>query len=161
MRQEGKAKTLTGIAALLVLAVFALGIVSVLLGSAGVYERLTRRDRHAYESRTAAQYIATKVRQAESLPQMETFGGSDALVLSQRIGDQEFLTRIYCYDGWLRELFSPADGAFSPADGETLLPMASLEIENKDPLLTFRLWDAEGKETTITLLPRQGKGAQP
>lgn len=161
MKQDGKAKALTGIAALLVLAIFAVGILSVLLSGAGVYQRLTRRNSHAYESRTAAQYLATKVRQAESLPRMEAFGGRDALVLSQTVSEREFLTRIYCYEGWLRELFAAADGVFSPEAGEKILPMEELQIEQTGNLITFRLVMAYGEGITVTCMPRQGKGAQP
>lgn len=161
MREDGKAKTLTGIAALLVLAVFAAGILSVLLGGAGVYQRLTRRNSHAYESRTAAQYLATKVRQAESLPRVEEFEGEDSLVLSQMIGETEYLTRIYCYDGWLRELFAAANGDFTPGTGEKILPMKALQIEQDGNLVSFRLVMAEGEEISVTSMPRQRRGARP
>jgi hypothetical protein len=161
MRENGKANALSITAALLVFVVFAAGILSVLLGGAGVYRRLTYRESHSYEHRTAAQYLATKVRQGEAVPFAGEFGGSDALVLPQTIGGEEYLTRVYCYDGWLRELFTPADGHFFPEDGEKILPLASLEIQAEQDLLTFRLRHTDGTETAISLMPRRGKGAQP
>ena len=160
MKENRKATALTGIAALLVFAVFAVGILSVLLGGAGVYQRLTRRNSHAYESRTAAQYLTTKVRQGDGLPRLEIFGGSDTLVLSQNIQGKEYQTRIYCHDGWLRELFAAAGGDFSPADGEKILPMENLEISQEGKLLIFGISMAEGEEITLLLMTRQGKGAQ-
>ena len=51
---------------------------SVLLTGAGVYQRLTQRDRQAYDQRTCAQYLAAKVRQAPG-PQsvsLSSFGDS-------------------------------------------------------------------------------------
>lgn len=161
MKENGKANAMTVTAALLVFVVFAAGILSVLLGGAGIYQRLTRRGSHSYENRTAAQYLATQVRQSEAAPFAGKFGSSDALVLSQTIGNEEYLTRIYCHDGWLRELFTPADGQFSPEDGEKILPLASLAIEKEQNLLTFRLWHTDGTETVISLMPRQREGAQP
>lgn len=148
------------VAALLVLAIFAVGILSVLLGGAGVYERLSRRDSRAYESRTAVQYLAAKVRQAEQFPRVETFGGGDALVFCQQIGGREYVTRVYCHDGWLRELFTAADGQLLPEDGEKILPMQTLSARIEGELLTAALYD--GEEThSITLASRLGKGAQP
>lgn len=161
MKQDGKAKALTGIAALLVFAVFAVGILSVLLGSAGVYQRLTRQNSHAYESRTAAQYLAAKLRQAEGPPRVEHFGDGAALVLSQTIGEKEYLTRIYCHEGWLRELFAAADRTFTPESGEKILPMEELQVNQDGKLLAFLLVMADGDEITMSLMTRQGKGAQP
>lgn len=148
------------VAALLVLAVFAVGILSVLLSGAGVYERLSRRDSRAYESRTAVQYLATKVRQAEQFPRVETFGGADALVFCQQIGGREYMTRVYCHDGWLRELFTAADGQFLPEDGEKLLPMQTLSARMEGELLSITLFDGREKRG-ITLASRLGKGARP
>lgn len=161
MRNYAKAKSLSAIAALMVFAVFAVGILSVLLGGAGVYQRLTARDQSAYQNRTGVQYVATKVRQAEAAPQVDAFGGCDALVLSQQIGGVEYLTRVYCYDGWLRELFAAAEGNFSPEDGEKILPMDDLSLELDGGLLTVRLRNPDGTEAALTLASRLGKGAQP
>lgn len=161
MKQKGKSNALTVTAALLVFVVFAAGILSVLLCGAGVYQRLTRRQTHAYQHRTAAQYLATKVRQADTAPERAEFGGSDALVISQVIDGDTYLTRVYCHDGWLRELFTPTQGQFAPEDGEKILPMASLEIEAGSDLLTFRLTQTDGTETELSLTSRLGKGAQP
>ena len=64
MKQKIQQKSISGLAALLVFALFAVGILSVLLSGAGAYQRLTRRDRLSYDSRTCAQYVAAKIRQA-------------------------------------------------------------------------------------------------
>lgn len=159
MRKEGKGYT--GIAALLVLAVFAVGILSVLLGGAGIYERLTRRDQCAFQRRTAAQYLATKVRQSEGTPQVEKFSGTDALVLSQVIDGKVYVTRIYCWDGWLRELFTAADGAFSPEDGEKILPMAELSVSVEQKIFALTLREADGTETALRFACRLGQEEQP
>ena len=34
------------------------------------------------------------------------------------------MTRVYCYEGWIRELFSAADYRFTPGDGEKIAEMA-------------------------------------
>lgn len=161
MKNEGKANALTGIAALLVLAVFAMGILSVLLGGAGIYDRLTRRDQCAFQRRTAAQYLATKVRQSETVPQVREFAGMDALVLSQMIDGKEYLTRIYCCDGWLRELFTAADGEFSAEDGEKILPLAGLSVTTDREILILRLRETDGAETVLHLADRLQRGARP
>lgn len=161
MRLYGKKNSISGIAALLVFAVFAVSILSVLMSGAGVYQRLSQRDQSAYQSRTGIQYMATKVRQAESIPGIESFGDGEALVLSQQIGGVVYLTRIYCHDGWLRELFSVANGQFSPEAGEKILPMDALFLEQDGSLLTVRLRNPDGAEAVLTLVSRLTKEVLP
>lgn len=126
---------LSAAAALAVLAVFAVGILGTLLGGAGIYRRLTQRDQAAYDSRTCAQYLATRVRQAPGAVEVASFGGSDALLIRQQIGGETYLTRVYCFDGWLMELFSAENGDFEPRDGEKILPAQGLTLRLEDGLL--------------------------
>ena len=104
MRKTGTKHYLDGLLSLLLFGIFAASILSVLLTGAGVYSRLTQRDQNAYDRRTSVQYLATKVRQASSGAQVSvgTFGEGDALLLSEEIDGEPYLTRIYCCDGWLR-----------------------------------------------------------
>lgn len=161
MREKGKTTSLSGIAALLIFTVFAMGMVSVLLGGAGVYQRLTRRDQRAYARRTAAQYLLTKVRQGENLPEIGEFHGVDSLVFSQTIQNTEYVTRIYCYDGWLRELFTTAEGDFSLEDGEKILPMETMELWWADGIITVSLWKENEEPVRLSLVSRLGKGETP
>jgi len=64
MREHSKKRSISGLAALLLLGVFAVSILSVLLTGASAYRRLMERDRLMYDNRTCLQYVATKVRQA-------------------------------------------------------------------------------------------------
>ena len=82
-----KEHALVPIAALLTFALFAIGILSVLLGGSQVYRRLTLRDQRSYDSRTCTQYIATKLRQAPAPDAVSVapFGDSDALLIQQDI----------------------------------------------------------------------------
>ncbi len=145
---------------LLLFGVFAACVLFVLLTGANVYRDLTLRDQAAYAHRTCAQYIAAKVRQAPSpdAVRVEEFGG-DALVLSQDIDGWEYLTRIYCYDGWLRELFAQADGELAPQDGEKIIEAQGLELELADGVLSVYVTDSTGRTTALSLLVRGGEEA--
>ncbi len=148
-----KLKSLITPAVLLLFALFAVGILSVLLGGARTYRGLTERDERSYENRTAVQYLATRVRQAES-PQDVTlapFGEGDGLCLLQEIDGTVYATRVYCYDGWLRELFARHDVTFSPQDGEKVLPLSQLELSLEDGLLTATLHHTDGTSQPLVL----------
>lgn len=163
MRRE-KDHSLNGLLALLLFGIFAACVLSVLLMGADAYQRLTERDRESYESRTVAQYIATRVRQADRSGGISAgaFGGSDALELWETIDGEAYVTRVYCHDGWLRELFTDASGDFAPEDGEPVLEAESLSVSlSGADLLTVEITSADGETQQVTLYLRSGKEAAP
>ena len=96
MKQRNRTVHLDGVLAVLLLGVFAACVLAVLLAGADGYQRLTQRDREAYAQRTAAQYLATRVRQADTAAGMtvEPFGpdGPDALLLYEEIEGTTYVT---------------------------------------------------------------------
>lgn len=143
---------ISGLGALLVMAVFAVSILLVLLTGAKAYAGLTQDGglRHGY--RTAHQYLATRLRQGDGV-YTEDFEGVTALVFPEEIDGKTYITRIYCYDGWLRELFTAEKGEFSPADGEKVLEMAQFSaiIEETKITLTFSLPDGSGGQVLCSI----------
>ena len=163
MTKTGRKHHIDGLLALLLFGVFAASILSVLLTGAQVYQRLTQRDQNAYDQRTCVQYLATKVRQAAvgSRVTVEQFGGADALTITEELGGEEYLTRIYCYDGWLWELFTADRDGFLPEDGEKLLSAQALTLELSGGLLRAELTDSSGQTLSLTLALRGGEEGQP
>lgn len=161
MNRTGTKHHMDGLLALLLFGVFAVSILSVLLTGARVYSRLTLRDQSAYNQRTGLQYLATKVRQAQrgDLVWVEDFGGEEALVISEEWEGQTYLTRIYCHEGWLRELFTADGEGFLPEDGEKLLTARDLTFALEDGLLRAELTDSAGRTTALVLMLR-GEGGQ-
>ncbi len=117
MKKEGRQI----FAGLLLLTVFAVGLLAALLGGAGVYRRIHLRDQQTYQRRTVGVYLTTRVRQAEQVTVADG-AGTPTLCLPQQIGERRYVTWIYCHDGWLMELFA-LEGAFDPEAGEKLLPL--------------------------------------
>ena len=153
MKRSNSERNLSGLAALLLLAVSAVAILSVLLHGANAYRRLTQRNQNNYDSRTCIQYIATKLRQAPNPTGVSVapFGSKEALFIHETHGDTRFLTRIYCYDGWLMELFTAAYGEFDPQDGERILPLADLELTADGGFITVTAHHNSGDTQTITI----------
>lgn len=166
MRRERR-HTLDGLLTLLVFGVFAACVLSVLLTGAGAYRRLTERDRTAYARRTAAQYLATRVRQADGAGTVEIgdFDGAAApeggtLLLFEDIDGARYCTRVYCHDGYLRELFSDWPGDLSPEDGEKILEAGGLTFARAPGgALTAELTHGDGTVERIVLALRGGEGA--
>ena len=133
--------------ALLLLLVFAVCVLSVLLTGADTYQALTKRDQDSYDRRTAAQYLATRVRQADQTGGVTAadFQGCDALELTDIIDGELYVTRIYCYDGYLRELFIKEGVAASAGDGREILATDGFSFEeSRDGLFHLSCTDSNG-----------------
>lgn len=160
MKQRRGQQHIASLAALLLLAVFAVSILLALLAGASVYRRMTDRDRQTWQGRTAVRYIATRVRQEDRAGALaiEDFGGVQALTLG--VGG-DYLTRLYCYDGALWELYSPAALAMSPEDGERLLELQSMTLTLEDDLLHAELTTPDDAVRQLSLSLRSGEEGRP
>ena len=165
-----KTQKLSSLLALLLLGVFAVCILSVLLTGARSYERLAGRSAATFERRTAAQYLATKVRQADGADRVfaGAFDASDAdadtdegdtLFLEESIGGAAYYTRIYCHDGYIRELLTAADADMTPEDGEKILQADGLRFTAADGRITAEITGTNGETTQVVLTLRSGEGA--
>ena len=150
MREKRVKHHIDGLVALLLFGVFAACVLVVLLTGADAYRRLTERDQAAYERRTGVQYIATRVRQADHAGgvAVEDFGGTDALILG---ADETYAARVYCYNGWLMELYCLAEEPMEPQDGQRIMEAEALSLSLEDGLLEASLTSADGTEDTLRL----------
>lgn len=162
MKQPTTKTKLSDLAALLVLGVFALCVLLVLLTGADVYGKLVDRGQGDYTRRTATQYIATRIHQADQgAVTLENFAGQEALVLWETIGGSSYLTRVYCYEGWLWELFTAEGGNFSPEDGQRLLEAETLSFSLENGLLKAEIGFSDGITRELVFHLRNGEGVVP
>ena len=158
MKKKGMQHHLDGLIALLLFGIFAVCIVAVLLTGANAYRRLTQRDQAAYNRRVCAQYLATRVRQADRAGgvSVEPFGEPEALVLAE---DETYSTRVYWYNGYLMELYAETAGNFQPMDGTPVMEAGSLEMDFSGGLLTLEISTPAGETDTLRLDLRSGREA--
>ena len=159
MRRFRSKHHIDGLLILLLFGVFAASVLAVLLSGAGTYRRLSERDDRSYDRRTAAQYVSARVRQADraGAVSVRTFEGCPALILSEEIGGESYETRIYHYDGYLRELFASAEGDFLPEDGEKVLPLEGFLVYPEEPGLQVRILTEDGRWQELRLALRSGE----
>lgn len=158
MKKQATQHHIDALAALLLFGVFAVCVLAVLLSGADAYQRLTDRDQSAFDRRTAAQYLATRVRQADTAGgvEIEEFGGVRSLKLDAQ---SSYPTWLYCYDGQLMELYCYFEERPGPEDGQALLELEGLDPELEDGLLTLHLTYRDGETETLVLGLRSGEGA--
>ena len=159
MKERAKDNKILSLAALLLFAVFALCVLAALLGGAEIYRSVTQRDRDSYDRRTAVQYIATRLHQADEsgAVTVEPYGSGDALVLTEDINGRRYSTRVYCCGGYLCELFAAAESDLAPEAGERLLPLEGLELSLQQELLAAQLTFADGESRRVYLSLRSGE----
>jgi hypothetical protein len=80
-------------------------------------------------------------------------------VIRQDLDGESYVTRVYSYDGWLMELFSPENGEFVPENGEKILQVNSLSLEREDNLFTIEIEDGNGRKEQLKLSVRGGEEA--
>ena len=159
MKNKNNKSHIEGLVVLVLFGVFALCILAVLLTGAGAYGRLVKRQQTTYTERTVPQYIATKVRQADKAGAVHIgeFGGVESLEFTSIYGEETYVTRIYCYDGYLRELFASATGNFTPEDGEEILEAQQVSFEMSSGCLRVIIASADGNITEQILTLRSAE----
>ena len=160
MKKKTTQHHIDALAALLLFGVFAVCVLAVLLSGADAYQRLTGRDQNAFDRRTAVQYLATRVRQADAAGgvAVEEFGGVRSLVLDAQ---STYPTWLYCYDGQLMELYCYVEDRPGPEDGLPLLELEGLDVSLSDGLLTLEVTGAGGETSTLLLSLRSGEEGAP
>jgi len=114
MKQIREKHEIDGVFVLLLFVVFAGSILMVLLLGASSYEKLVERDQESYNARTGIQYIAAKLRhndeadcvQVGSFSERNHKQADDISTLYLRMGEEGeyYYTKIYYYDGYIREV---------------------------------------------------------
>ena len=153
-----KKNRITDIFPMLLFLIFTLSALGIVTISVQIYRNIVERAEGRFETETAAAYVSEKFRNHDELGRigLSDFLGNDAVTIDETIKDVPYITYIYVYDGYLRELFTEKDklGECTAADGNEILPMASMDTESvSDRLVRLVFTDKDGKteETYLSL----------
>ena len=137
---------------------FALLAMGVTLMGTGVYRAVADDASVNSAQRTALSYVVNQIRRADAGGvAVGTFGGGDALCLTETGEDGSvYVTLIYCWEGFLRELYMEEGTGLGPEDGMALLELSSLKLSVTDTGgLDISASDGE-HQWSVTLYPRTG-----
>ncbi len=140
---------ISGTFVFLLLGVFAVFSTLMVLLSAQFYRTSVDQTRLHNERRVLCSYLMNVVRgnDAADAVRITQIDGIDVLALGMEEDGERYETRIYCYDGALRELFTDASQPFEPDYGEVICQarrFTPVLLENG--LLELRAQDGEGEE---------------
>ena len=112
--------------------VFAATSFLVVLIGAKQYQKTADTMNYNYEVRTATSYITEKIRQSDSSCDIQIAQLSDVtvLALSTIENGKNYITYIYSYEGWLRELFISESTVFSPSAGQKIVEVSDFSVSH-------------------------------
>lgn len=160
MKSKGTKTHTESVLVLLLFAILAVCVLLVLMTGANAYRRLVKRGEEAYLVRTVPQYIATKIRKADTVNAVSVgkFAGGEALELTEWIEGSCYVTRIYCYDGFVRELFSLVGTEAEPEAGERIAKAKEILFSLEEGSLSVTVSQEEGNVTKQNLTLRCAEG---
>ena len=130
--------------------VLAASSVAIVVLASGFYSRQVKASSDSYSGRTALAYVTEKMHQNDENGAIEdgTFDGENALVIRQRYGEKEYVTYLYAYDGYLRELFIQDGTEAKASDGRKILATKDFEAkEISDGIFHLYCENEDGKKT--------------
>lgn len=114
--------------------VFAASALMLVTLGANVYKQTVTNMSSNFTNRTAYSYVIEKLRQNDSTDKIEvgSLEGTQAILITNRVDDQEYCTYLYMHEGFLKELSIRKD-SFTGTDirsaGQNIMELSDLTIE--------------------------------
>lgn len=122
---------------ILLFLVFVLCALFTVLTGGKVYENINIRMEEDFAGNIPLNYIANKVRQGDGAGTIAVrqIDGTDVLELGQDIEGAEYVTWIYCDNGYLCELFTDTESGLGLSDGLPIIKCEGLLIKMDQQML--------------------------
>ena len=135
--------------------------VSVILAGSGVYQKISDDMEKNYGRRVTFSYLTTKIRQNDSRGNIyvEEKNGTEMLAIKETDGTDEYVTYIYYYDGYIKEIYLELDGGgrtidFDLSDGEDIIESQGFEFELLSDRIKMNLTDENGNPQSAQIVLR-------
>lgn len=137
---------------------FAVTALLVVVLGADVYQGISESMGVNDSARSCVTYISQKVRQQDAAGDVALgrVGQADALILTQHVDGQAYVTWIYPYQGGLYELTLYAQGRPTPGDGQRILSLADLQLTAQGDCIAVEAMDASGNRFASAITLRCG-----
>ena len=149
---------MAGVFVFLLLGVFAVsGTVMVLLGAGAYRSSGERADRHNTD-RIIASFVRSMVRSSDEAGAVtaEEDAGIQTVTLAYDDGEDVYLTRLYVYDGMLRERLYTAGEAFEPEMGNEICAAQAMQARIDRDVLHVRIQNDLGEWIDVDVALRAG-----
>lgn len=136
--------------------VFVTTALSLVIIGANVYKSSVQRIESGYSNQTGFSYIKEKIHQndIDGKIKLDSINGYDALLIESNFSDGSYITYIYCYEGYLRELMVRKEQNISLSDGQTIIPAKSVNFNFDGEILNVLITDLNEHTETMYLYLR-------
>ena len=131
--------------ALFLLALFGVFLISALfivLFGAKIYKNTVKSSDDSFVQRTCYTYITEKMRQNDNSKgiKIDTSDANSTVTLSKTVNGKDYLTYLYCDDGYLKEYTTSAGNTLNKQAGNKIIELDSLNaVECNKNLYQFTL----------------------
>ena len=132
---------------LALITLFAATALTLVLIGAKQYRHVTDVMDTNFQHRTSASYLTEKIRQndTQNAIGITSLEGTNALYILNQNETSPFITYIYYYDGYLRELVVTESSVFTLSGGQPVMAIQNLELEYKnDSLIHAEITSMDG-----------------
>lgn len=143
---------------LALLCIFIIGSLVLMNVGVHVYKNIVENNAQNFRLRASLSYVATKVRQYDTADTVfvREEDGIPMLVFAEELEGATYLTRIYCYDGNMMELFQEEGLEHDLNDGFEIMELDDLQIEQQENQILLTAMDG-GEKESLTLSLRSGR----
>lgn len=145
-----------GVFVFVLLGLFAVMSTLMVLLGAQMYRNTVDRADGNNAGRVLSAYVRSMVRAQDAAQALsvEDHDGVRTLAMREGEGDDQFVTWLYCYQGWLYEQFTGLGDDMKPERGTAICPAGSFEPSLEGELLTMRMTDEAGTPCTVQVALR-------
>lgn len=122
--------------------VFLICALFIVLFGAKIYKNTIKSSEDSFIERTCYTYITEKIRQNDNSNGISIDNSSDGTVitLTKTISDKDYVTYLYCHDGFLKEYTTSAGNELNKSAGTGIIELNSMNAEKcNDNLYYFTL----------------------
>lgn len=152
-RLKSNGQTMNVLFTMLLFLVFVLCALYTVLIGGKVYENIRSRMGDSGTGGVALSYIANKVRQGDAAGavNVKEIDSVPVLELKQEINGETYVTWIYYYEGYIRELFTDVQSNLGLSDGLGVIESNGLSFEKNGRLLKVETAGADGKSLLLSV----------
>ena len=155
-KSMARSHALGGVFVFALLGTFAvMGVLLIMLG-AQAYNTVVTSAQMSSNERILRSYPLNKVRMNDNVDALEIrqIEGVDVLTITQDYDGDMYETYVYCYDGWLRELFMAQEEEFYLEDGDELIEAQYFRPKIENGMMSFEIGTADGENYQAKLALR-------
>ncbi len=140
--------------------IFALSAIFLITIGGNIYGKTASHMESNFNGRTSFAYVTEKIRQSDEAGSISvgSLDGIPALLLESRQDDTEYITYIYAYEGYLKELLVRKDTPLAAFAGQDILPVSEFALSQIDEQLYEFQITAENAEPFRILVSTKSKG---